>query len=342
MPPANLEMLSRTLSHDGQEVTILKPGMALRLYSSADLPAVMRATADVLREYFDFIPPSSIAAIYRQGPDEYTPGHWVRFDAGERNRLFTELSSASTSPEDEGYGFVLSATPDGQAGNYGVRFGGIDFTAAEQDEDEEDEDNEEEEDDDQGDENETSVLRLEFPWNLLDKLPVESLISFIERAGKLFPFSSGHAGLSFNHTVSYVPEARDEVDKLAPRFLGFDTAHPSMQHELRRKTAPAHWLNLLGGDLVQALGGEETLRSKLEGPEVRRLGDGLLIRGAKFPPVGDVNRGAPDIGRLPVVARAIKPVRLDKGLFAGLRDAERGQAWLERFDNLKAQDWDNE
>jgi hypothetical protein len=338
MPLADLEKLSRTVSHGGKDISILRPGIALTLYSGADLPTVMRATADVLREYFDFIPAGSIAAIYKQGADEYTPGHWVRFDADERNRLMTELLSETASPQDGGYGFVLSATLDGQAGNYGARFGGIDFTIAK--EEEEDEEGDEDEDA-EGEENGTSVLRLELPWNLLDDVPVDSLIDFIQRAAKNFPFSSGHAGLSFNHTVSFVPEARDWVDKLAPRFLGFDSAHPSMQHELREKTPPAHWLNLLDATLVQALGGEAKLQSELKGAEVKRLGNGVLIRGAKYPPVGDVNRGAPDIGHLPTVARAIKPIRLDEGLLAGLRDAERGKAWLERFDNLKSRDWDN-
>jgi hypothetical protein len=100
-------------------------------------------------------------------------------------------------------------------------------------------------------------------------------------------------------------------------------------------------LNLLDGNLVEALGGEENLLSKLEGCEVKRLESGMLISAAKFPPVVDVNRGGLDIGRLPTVARVLKPIRFDEGLFAGLQDADSGQAWLERFDNLASRDWDN-
>ena len=44
MPPYDLGKLSRTLSHDGKEVVILRPGIALVLYSRADLAAVMDAT----------------------------------------------------------------------------------------------------------------------------------------------------------------------------------------------------------------------------------------------------------------------------------------------------------
>ena len=110
---------------------------------------------------------------------------------------------------------------------------------------------------------------------------------------------------------------------------------------MRKKSPPANWLNLIDGERMQALGGEEKLRSELEGCEISRLGSGLLIRAAKFPPVVDVNRQGPDIGGLPTVARALRPIRFGEGLFAGLQDADAGKEWLERFDQLDSSDLDN-
>lgn len=324
MPPIDHKKFSRTLSYDGRDVVILRPGIALVLYSHAELPAVMQATANVLLAYLDFVPPDAIAAKYEDGPDEYTPGRWIAFNPATRAALLAELRSGAVSPEDEGYGFVLIAKSDGQAGRYGVKFGGINFAA-----------NEDEE-------NETSILRLEFPSNLLDTVDVTSFLDFVVRAAALFPFCCGHAGFSFIYTLAFVPEAREEIDKLLPRFLGFDTGHTSMQLDMRGKSPPAHWLNLLDLDLVRAVGGEEKLRLELDGCEIKHLGSGVLIRAAKFPSVVDVNRGGLDIGRLPVVAWVLKPIRFDEGLFVGLNDADSGQAWLERFDKLAPRDWDND
>lgn len=323
MLPIDLEKLSRTRSYDGSSVIVSRAGIALVLYSHAELPAVMRATANVLLAYLDFVPPNAIAAKYQSGPDEYTPGRWIAFDPATRAVLHTELWSGAVSPEDEGHGFELIATSDGQAGHYGVKFGGINFATSE----------------DEG--NETSILRLEFPWNLRDMVDVASFLDFIDRVAALFPFCCGHAGFSFTYTLAFVPEAQKEIDKLLPRFLGFDTGHTSMQLDMRGKSPPAHWINLLDLDLLKVVGGEEMLCSALEGCEVKRLESGLRIRAAKFPPVVDVNRGGLDLGCLPTVAKALIPVRFDKGLFCGLKDAESGKAWLQRFDNFAPRDWDN-
>ena len=124
------------------------------------------------------------------------------FDSLKRHQLFEELRTGPSSPDDEGYRFVLSATPSGgEAGDYGVSFAGTSLALK------------------QYYENITSVLRLEFPWNLLDTVDVERLVGFFARTATIFPFCVGHAGMSFIHTISYVPEARDEVHKLGEGSL---------------------------------------------------------------------------------------------------------------------------
>ena len=326
MPPHDLEMLTRSFLYEGKEVTILRPGIALVQYSEADLTTLMSAVADVLQAYLDFVPPGAIASTFEPAPDddEYNPGKWVAFDSLKRHQLLEELRTGPSFPDDEGYRFVLSATPrGGEAGNYGVSFAGASLALR------------------QDYENITSVLRLELPWNLLDTVDVERLVEFFARTAATFPFCVGHAGMSFIHTISYVPEAREEIYKLWRRFLGFDSAHDAARLVMRKKSPPAHWLNLVDDERMKALGGEEKLRSELEGCVVTRLGAGLLIRAAKFPPVVDVNRQGLDIGRLPTVARALQPIRFVEGLFAGLQDADAGKDWLERFDQLDSSDWDN-
>jgi hypothetical protein len=175
----------------------------------------------------------------------------------------------------------------------------------------------------------------------LDTADVEELVDFFEKVAKLFPFSSGNAGMSFIYTVSYTTAAREEFQKLMPRYHGFDCDYNTAQLRMRGKSPAAHWLNLLDRELVAALGGEGALRSKLSNCEVRSVSRGVLIRSAKFPPVIDVNRKGTDIGCIPNVARVLKPVRFDKPTFVGLPDAQSGQSWLDRFDNAPSNNWDN-
>ena len=323
MPPKNLEKLTRTRTFEGEEVIVVKPGIALVMYSVADLNVVMTTAADVLEAYLDFVPAGSIVSSYEPPADEFTPDQFVPFDASACRDLLNRLRVGPSSPDVEGEGFELAGTADGQAVDYGASLGAINFAIEEEEEPE------------------TSILRLELPWNLLDNMDVVDLVDFLERAARLFPYCSGNAGMSFNYTIGYTTAAREEIQKLLPRFLGFDSAYSSAQLMMRGKSPPAHWLNFLDADLVKALGGEEKLRTELLECEVRSLGSGVIIRGAKYPPIVDVNRQGSDIGQLPTVARAIQPIRFAEGSFAGLEDEDVGLAWLERFDNLSSRDWDN-
>ena len=323
MPPKNLDKLTRVQTFAGEKVTVVKPGIALVMYSMADLNVVMTKAADVLEAYLDFVPKGSIVSIYAPPVDEFIPDHFIPFDASALHNLLNLLRVGPSSPDVEAVGFELAGTTDGQVGDYGASLGAINFDI------EEDE------------ESETSILRLEFPWNLLDNIDVGDLVDFLEKAARLFPYCSGNAGMSFNYSIGYTTAAREEIQKLLPRFLGFDSAYSSAQLMMRGKSPPAHWLNFLDSDLVMILGGEEKLHTELLECELRSIESGILIRGAKYPPIVDVNRQGFDIGQLPIVARAIQPVRFDEGSFTGLEDEDLGLAWLERFDNLSSRDWDN-
>ena len=67
-----------------------------------------------------------------------------------------------------------------------------------------------------------------------------------------------------------------------------------------------------------------------------------MIRGAHYPPIGDINRGAPDLGQIPEIARAMKPSRADIEAFGEPIARFDGAAWLARFDERESLDWENE
>jgi hypothetical protein len=93
------------------------------------------------------------------------------------------------------------------------------------------------------------------------------------------------------------------------------------------------WLTLLGDSVVEKLGGERAIRSGVSSAvTVRRIGGGLFLLAGDLPPVGDVNRRAPDLGPVKEVARVTRPARVSKRvLFYGSEDFRTN--WVNRFDD---------
>jgi hypothetical protein len=112
-----------------------------------------------------------------------------------------------------------------------------------------------------------------------------------------------------------------------------------VRDQLRDHIFTAHWLNYLNDNLAEKIGGYKAIAKVLEGARVKKLPAGVLIRGAELPPVGDVNRGAADLGCLPDVARALKPLRAEISAF-GDPHFDAGQ-WLGRLDDLPSRPWSN-
>lgn len=322
MPPSDLDKFTRTALRDGQPCNAVTPGLAIVLYTDAELSTATAAAADVLEAYLAFVPSGSIAATFAFGDDEYSDG-LVAFDQRRRLQLVHDLRNGPPMVDDDGWDFVLMGSLDGQASGHGVRFRGTTVP------------------DPEDFPNETSMLRLELPWNLLDTVDVDTVVGFVHDVARAFPFCTGHAGLSFVNTVVFEPQARAEIAKLQPRLLGFDCAYDWMYVYMGGHVAPAHWIQLLDPRGIEGLGGREALATALPDCRLTDLPNGLAIRAAKFPPVGDVNRKAPDLGRLPALAKALAPLAYDEPGEVGLGDESRGQAYLERFDALASGPWDN-
>lgn len=322
MPPRNLGSLRRTRIYDGQEFVAVEPGLAIQLFTTAALEEAARAVADVLEAYLAFVPPGSIRGTFHVGGDEYDSG-FVPYGRAEHDRLMAELCSFVTEPDDEIFDFVLCGTEDGQASQYGFRFRGTTVS------------------DPIGYPDDSSLVRLELPWDLLDRIEVTALLDFVRAVADRFPWFTGHVGLSFINTVAYETVARDEIPKLVPRFLGFDTAYDWMRVHMRGKVPPPHWVHLLDDAAIDRLGGAPALRTALSECEVTDLPGGALVRAAKYPPVGDVNRKALDLGQVPRLAQVFAPILYDVPRELGLGKEEVGQAYLERFDGRPAMPWDN-
>jgi hypothetical protein len=288
------------------EFVIVRPGVSLDLYSAVPLAALGPAVADVLEQYLALIPPKSLETYYAPN------GTYKKLTP---RVMTTTLKTLRAVPK--GYTFFefhFGQGPEGGVGLYAAHFIGTALADAKRYP------------------LETNILTLEFPWNVLEQVPAEKYLAFVVRAAETIPYVSGNAGYAFQRPQTFSSESRKAIGRLMPRYLGFDPSYANCRDHMRGRSPTAHWVNLIGTPLVDALGGAEAVRAALPAAvEVRPAGAGLLIQGAARPPVGDVNRGAPDIEYLPDVARVLRPVRFE---ITGFQSEVDPQAWLARFDGL--------
>lgn len=191
--------------------------------------------------------------------------------------------------------------------------------------------------------NRASLLRVDFPPRWLDGHDVEELIRFVSEICLLPHTQSAQVGLTFKSTTGSHGDAAAEILHKLPRYFGFSPSGFRLYDEILGHTFTAHWLNYVDNSLAAAVGGQRAIVKALPECDVRKLAKGVLIRGAKLPPIGDINRKAPDLGRLPEVARLLKPTRLDiEATYLANEDPSFYAAkWIARLDDMDPRPWDN-
>jgi len=189
----------------------------------------------------------------------------------------------------------------------------------------------------------TSHLRFSFPVDWLESHEIDEFIDFIVGIVEMKHIQSANVGYALKSTTGSSDEAIYDIQKKIPRYLGLDPCYIDTCYHMLGHIFTAHWLNYLDEDLAGKLGGSDAIIESLPDCDVRQLSKGVLICGAKSPPIGDSNRKAPDIGCLPDVARVLKPLRLDVSEIGFVDEEENfdAVAWIERLDNLDARPWDN-
>jgi hypothetical protein len=186
-----------------------------------------------------------------------------------------------------------------------------------------------------------TLMRLDWPPQGLVERGIDELIDFVATTCQMEYVQSAHVGLTFKTTPGSHGHAKPTILAMLARYYGFSPCEFCLYYRMRDHTLTAHWLNYLSDEMAAALGGPDKIVEALGECEVRKLPTGVLIRGAKLPPIGDINRKAPDLGALPEVARLLKPTRVDitkTYLQAGDFDAV---GWIERMDDLYTRSWDN-
>jgi hypothetical protein len=191
--------------------------------------------------------------------------------------------------------------------------------------------------------NKAGLLRVDLPPQWLENHEVEEVIDFVSGTCQMPHVESAQVGLTFKTTPGSLGDAKAEILHKLPRYFGFSPCDFSLRNEMLGHTLTAHWLNYIDDDLAASVGGPRTIVKALPECDVRKLAKGVLIRGAKVPPIGDINQKAPDLGRLPEVARLLKPTRLDIGATYLAHEGPDFNAakWIGRLDDLDPRPWDN-
>lgn len=296
---------------DGDEYLLIRPGITLTGYLDTPLAKTCAAAADLIDLYFSVVPRTVMRSYYSNN------GYYRKISDRQFKK---DMAALRRLPDDyKGYRLEYSEGESGQAGTHAIF-----IKALERDEDSP---------------NESSVVRLEFPEDIVTTWGEALFLEFVAQAFQLLPFTSGHVGLAFKRSQVMEDEALEVIERLAPRYIGFDLSDDWLSTNMRGYTMPAHWISVLGPELSARLGGADGLERLAEGAEIRKLSNGTWLRGARLPPAGDVNRGTGDIGLLPKVARALRPTRCpDPECSFDEFDIDE---WFARFDDLADQNWDN-
>jgi hypothetical protein len=301
------------IDSDGDHPAI--PALCGFLYFTADIHIVAKELANGIERYVELVGLDVLKSYVANS------GDWKPMT---KSRLDRDLKHLRNFPKDHiAVEIEYDAAEGGEPGNFGLYI----------DADEEDEDFEKR----------MSLFRFDFPAQWLEEHDVDQFIEFISNMVQLPHVQSAHVGYTFKSTSGSVDDAIVEVHKKLPRYLGFSPCDFELRYEMLGKTFTAHWLNYVNDDLAASVGGPNGIAEALPNCDVRRLKKGVLIRGAKLPPIGDRNRKAPDIGNLPEVARLLKPTRLEveETYFATGNPDFDAVKWIERMDDSEERPWDN-
>jgi len=293
------------------------PSLSAFFYLAADVRRAATALADGLERYIQFVGFESLAS-YASRSGDYKAITQRTLDSDLKHlRAFPKSHIALTLEYDSGKG--------GAPGGFGVYINGDD-------------------DENSASEKATSFLRVDFPASWLENHDVEALVQFFAEMTQLPHVQSANMGFTFKSTSGSEQHGNAQRDARAKlgRYLAFHPCDRHVSDHMLGCTFSPHWLNYVDDKLAAKLGGYAAITKALERCDIRNLEKGVLIRGAKFPPIGDLQKQAPDLGCLPEVARVLAPTRFDpEDSSFSLEEDFDAAAWLARLDKFEARPWDN-
>jgi hypothetical protein len=303
--------LDKYVTYGDRSRCVIRPGIVANFYVASKVRGVGPLLADTLERYVQFVGRKA-AAFYLAENGSMKPL--------DDRRLQRDLKLLRRLPDTvEGFDWFYSEIGDGGVGDHLLHLSNQEPNAVFPGRD--------------------ALVHFAFPADAIERYGRDRLVAFLFGEAKELGIESGNIGWGLVRGIVFEDQAIAEANKLLPRFLGFDPCYPWAHDYMREHTAWAHWANLLHPDLFSACGGKAALTKSAPDAQLEKHSGFFAIWGSKLPPIGDANRGAPDLGCLPGVARFLKPKRVP---LTGLGDDKLdAPAWLARFDSLPNKPWDN-
>jgi hypothetical protein len=182
---------------------------------------------------------------------------------------------------------------------------------------------------------------FDFALELVKSSP-ELIAQFARAIAQRFPNCTLTASASLNAACGLGPALLDEMNSRLFKFIGLDASYEGTQYRIGKKLLQAAWLTYVNVDHMSRIEGEDSLKAALVEKAVSRVGSGLIIRAARLPPIGNVNRNAPDVGFLPTIDSLLRDVISHEPAVFRRLDKDEVDHWFHRFHKIQDGDWENE
>ena len=320
------EMKALTLHHSGIPYgPIAAPAVRISVFVPGDARVIAKDAGVAVGEYLALIPPDAICARLVGDEESDSGGEgsvWLEpFTARDMALLVQEYATAFDVAGTESHTVFLFPRQDFLATGFSLRTildtNTTSFSP-----------------------NWTNFIFFEVALNFAKEQP-EELVGFARALASRFPGASVTCSTGFSYSLGVEPMLRDQINAKLLRFVGMDPCYDHLHYRLGSSVPFVAWLVYCNGSQMDQLGGVDMLRDRLGDQVVEPLAIGAMLRAANMPPLGDVNRGAPDIGVMPRLRRVLAPVLFDKASELRRFPEEMAERWLARFDSRPDQPWQN-
>ena len=295
---------------------IARAGLSLSFYLNETLHTLAPNIADALDQFLALIGEDVLQTYFNDD------GYCRKLTKRKLNQDRSQLQNVAV--ETKAVIMEYGSDPSGWVGEFGFTFNGADFSPY------------------LFDDSRCNYLRLDFPYDYLEQIGIETFLNFYRTILAQLPVEFANGGFTFQRSSATQGDSTRAINQLVNRFIGIDPGYKDVMDDMQGHTFTAHWLNFIGPRITDTLRHNDQFTNALSNTETSSLNGGIIMRGAHYPPIGDINRGAPDLGQIPEIARAMKPSRADIEAFGEPIARFDGAAWLARFDERESLDWENE
>jgi hypothetical protein len=170
---------------------------------------------------------------------------------------------------------------------------------------------------------------------------IEDVYRFVIDIASAFPGCCLTAAAALNLPAGIDQLLMSDINARLFRFIALDVNYHATHYSIGDRVPFAAWLTYLNQSQIEQVGGLSIISTALTNESLQVLSNGALLRAARLPPIGDVNRGAADIGWLPRFDRLLADVICkDRETFRRF-SSEDASRWFDRFIDRDDGEWEN-